>query len=59
MVAPFETQAGFADLLADPRRNAILIGPGAGVGAATRAYVEAALTGGGEQPAPSCSTPTR
>ena len=44
MVAPFEGEAGFAELLADPRRNAILIGPGAGVGEATRAYVRAALT---------------
>ena len=50
MVAAFEGQAGFAALLADPRRNAILIGPGAGVGADTRAYVEAALTGACEQP---------
>jgi hydroxyethylthiazole kinase-like uncharacterized protein yjeF len=44
MVAPFEGAAGFAELLADPRRNAILIGPGAGVGEATRACVRAALT---------------
>ena len=44
MVAPFEGEAGFAELLADSRRNAILIGPGAGVGEATRAYVQTALT---------------
>ncbi len=50
MLAPFESQAGFAALLADPRRNAILIGPGAGVGAETRAYVEAALTAGDDHP---------
>jgi NAD(P)H-hydrate epimerase len=50
MVAPFDGQAGFAALLADPRRNAILIGPGAGVGADTRALVEAALTAPSEQP---------
>src|SRR6185437_10124230 len=47
MVAPFEGEAGFAELLADPRRNAILIGPGAGVGEATRAYARAALTAPG------------
>ena len=45
MLAPFDGAAGFASLLADPRRNAILIGPGAGVGETTRACVEAALTG--------------
>ena len=43
MVAPFAGLAGFAALLADPRRNAILLGPGAGVGDATRALVAAAL----------------
>ena len=48
MIAPFEGEAGFAELLADPRRNAILLGPGAGVGAATRACVAAALTVPGE-----------
>jgi hydroxyethylthiazole kinase-like uncharacterized protein yjeF len=45
MVAPFAGLAGFAALLADPRRNAILIGPGAGVGDDTRALVAAALSG--------------
>ena len=45
MVAPFSGLAGFAELLADPRRNAVLIGPGAGVGEATRGLVAAALTG--------------
>ncbi len=44
MVAPFADLAGFARLLADPRRNAVLIGPGAGVGEATRGLVAAALT---------------
>jgi hydroxyethylthiazole kinase-like uncharacterized protein yjeF len=43
MVAPFFGLAGFSALLADPRRNAVLIGPGAGVGDATRALVAAAL----------------
>jgi hydroxyethylthiazole kinase-like uncharacterized protein yjeF len=44
MVAPFSGLAGFARLLADPRRNAALVGPGAGVGEATRGLVAAALT---------------
>jgi NAD(P)H-hydrate epimerase len=43
MVAPFASLAEFAALLADPRRNAVLLGPGAGVGDATRALVAAAL----------------
>ena len=33
MVAPFADAAGFARELGDPRRTAILLGPGAGVGA--------------------------
>jgi NAD(P)H-hydrate epimerase len=44
MVAPFSGLAGFAQLLADPRRNAVLIGPGAGIGEMTRGLVAAALT---------------
>jgi ADP-dependent NAD(P)H-hydrate dehydratase / NAD(P)H-hydrate epimerase len=43
MVAPFDSAAGFAELLADARRNAIVMGPGAGVGAATKALVALAL----------------
>jgi hydroxyethylthiazole kinase-like uncharacterized protein yjeF len=43
MVAPFDGAAGFAQLLADSRRNAIVIGPAAGVGAATKALVATAL----------------
>jgi hydroxyethylthiazole kinase-like uncharacterized protein yjeF len=43
MVAPFADEAGFAEQLADPRRTAILLGPGAGVGAALRARVGQAL----------------
>jgi hydroxyethylthiazole kinase-like uncharacterized protein yjeF len=43
MVAPFDGTAGFAELLADTRRNAIVIGPAAGVGAATKALVATAL----------------
>jgi ADP-dependent NAD(P)H-hydrate dehydratase / NAD(P)H-hydrate epimerase len=44
MIEPFEGPVGFGQLLADSRRNAVLIGPGAGLGASTRALVEAALT---------------
>ena len=50
MIEPFDGPEGFAALLADSRRNAILIGPGAGVGAPTRALVEAALTGESDRP---------
>lgn len=38
--------AGLGDLLADPRHNAVAIGPGAGVGESTRAAVLAALQPG-------------
>ena len=50
MVAPFAGLVGFAELLADPRRNAVLIGPGAGVGEATRNFVAAALTEPSDKP---------
>jgi hydroxyethylthiazole kinase-like uncharacterized protein yjeF len=43
IVHSFDGVAGFEALLADVRRNVIAIGPGAGVGASTRQYVEAAL----------------
>jgi ADP-dependent NAD(P)H-hydrate dehydratase / NAD(P)H-hydrate epimerase len=43
MVASFEGAAGLAALLADPRRNAVALGPGAGVGPKTEALVWAAL----------------
>jgi NAD(P)H-hydrate epimerase len=46
MVAPFADVAGFADLLKDARRNAVLIGPGAGVSDQTRGCVRAALAAG-------------
>ncbi len=45
MVQSFEPN-DFASCLADPRRNAIAIGPGAGLGEATRAHVRAALATG-------------
>ncbi len=41
-----ETRESLADTLADPRRNAVLVGPGIGVGAETRDMVLAALGGG-------------
>jgi len=46
MVAPFAGQAGFAKILEDERRNAILLGPGAGVGEELRQRVLAALAAG-------------
>ena len=44
MVAPFASAAEFETLLADERRRAIALGPGAGVGATLRKLVAAALT---------------
>jgi hydroxyethylthiazole kinase-like uncharacterized protein yjeF len=43
VVQSFDSLDDFRVMLADDRRNAIAIGPGAGVGAVTRAYVLAAL----------------
>lgn len=43
MLQAFESTAGLADVLADERRNAVLIGPGCGVGEATRRMVEITL----------------
>jgi len=43
IVRPVADGAAFAELLADERRNAILLGPGAGVEATTRTAVLAAL----------------
>jgi ADP-dependent NAD(P)H-hydrate dehydratase / NAD(P)H-hydrate epimerase len=44
MVAPFANAREFEALLADDRRRAIVLGPGAGVGATLRKLVAAALT---------------
>ncbi len=44
MVAPFASASEFEALLADERRRAITLGPGAGVGPALRKLVAAALT---------------
>ena len=46
IVQPVATQAAFDALLADARRNALLIGPGAGTTAETRAHALAALATG-------------
>ena len=43
IVRPFEGMDGFKALLVDERRNAIVVGPSAGVGEATRQFVLAAL----------------
>jgi ADP-dependent NAD(P)H-hydrate dehydratase / NAD(P)H-hydrate epimerase len=49
MVEPFATPGEFEALLADQRRRAITLGPGAGVGATLRKLVAAALTGPAER----------
>jgi ADP-dependent NAD(P)H-hydrate dehydratase / NAD(P)H-hydrate epimerase len=49
MVAPFANARDFEALLADERRRAIVLGPGAGVGATLRKLVAAALTRPAEQ----------
>lgn len=43
MVKPFTDAAGLAELLTDKRFNAVVVGPGCGVGAATRSLVAAVL----------------
>jgi ADP-dependent NAD(P)H-hydrate dehydratase / NAD(P)H-hydrate epimerase len=43
IIEPADDEAAFAALLSDPRKNAVLLGPGAGVGPVTRARVLAAL----------------
>jgi hydroxyethylthiazole kinase-like uncharacterized protein yjeF len=49
MVAPFARASEFETLLADERRRAIALGPGAGVGAELRKLVAAALTKAAER----------
>ena len=46
MLKAFEGVAGLADMLADKRLNAVVIGPGLGVGGETRALVDVALKSG-------------
>jgi ADP-dependent NAD(P)H-hydrate dehydratase / NAD(P)H-hydrate epimerase len=43
MLAPFTGPRGLAEVLADARKNAVLIGPGAGVGVATRILAQVVL----------------
>ena len=43
MLQPFKAPDGLAEILADKRRNAIVIGPGCGIGAPTRDMVAIAL----------------
>lgn len=45
MVREVDGAEALAAFLADPRRNAVVLGPGGGVGEATRALVRAALAG--------------
>ncbi len=46
MIAPFEAPDGLTNILDDKRRNAVLIGPGCGVGQQTREMVAHALNSG-------------
>ncbi|AUN32143.1 NAD(P)H-hydrate dehydratase [Niveispirillum cyanobacteriorum] len=46
IVQPITDAGGFSELLADPRRNAVLLGPGAGTGALLREAVLASLRAG-------------
>ena len=46
MVKPFEGPKGLADLLTDKRFNAVVIGPGCGVGPPTRELVTAVMESG-------------
>jgi NAD(P)H-hydrate epimerase len=46
MVRAFDGAAGLADILSDKRKNAVAIGPGCGVEAATAALVQAVLKAG-------------
>lgn len=43
MLRPCADGRALSEMLSDMRKNAVLVGPGAGVGSETRAYVEAAL----------------
>lgn len=46
MLQPFDGAGGLAEILADTRKNAVLLGPALGVGAPTRGLVLAALGSG-------------
>ena len=55
MIAAVDTAAEFAELLTDTRLNALVIGPGAGVGDRTRDFVLSRCRRSGA----SCSMPMR
>ncbi|MDA5193732.1 NAD(P)H-hydrate dehydratase [Govanella unica] len=46
MTRPFADQAQFYDILSDPRKNVVLLGPGSGVSAETRRHVLMTLAAG-------------
>ncbi len=46
MLAPFEDAGGLGEILADRRKNAVLLGPALGVGEQTRQFVDVALGSG-------------
>ena len=46
MLKPFDGASGLGELLSDKRLNAVVLGPGLGVGGETRALVDAALKSG-------------
>jgi hydroxyethylthiazole kinase-like uncharacterized protein yjeF len=46
MLTPFDGASGLSQILSDRRKNAVLLGPALGVGAATRELVAAALGSG-------------
>ena len=46
MLLPFDSAGDLTDILADRRKNAVLIGPGGGAGDTMRSLVEAALRSG-------------
>ena len=50
MVRVFDGSAGFAEILSDPRKSGVVLGPGLGVGGATRDLVAAALAPQPERP---------
>ena len=46
MLLPFDGRGRLADILADNRKNAVLLGPALGVGASTQQLVHAVLASG-------------
>ena len=46
MTLPFRTPDEFGEVLADPRKNAVLVGPGSGVNRTTHDIVLAAAKAG-------------